>query len=88
MVFGEERLFIIEYPPDPQGIMEFILRFMGPDQNGLKMKGNFPRIWTDEAGKADGPLLYDEDNVYEVISFDYDNHLIWLRQTANARTQD
>lgn len=83
MVLCEERFFIIEYPDAPSGIMEIILRFMGRDQNGFKMKGIFPKVWTDEAGKIDGPLLRDEDNVYEVISVDYQNNSIWLGQVFN-----
>lgn len=80
MVFGEERFFIIEYPDAPQGLSEFILRFTGKDQNGFKMKGDFPRVWTMETGKISGPLLFDEDSIYEVVTMKYDNHLIWIRQ--------
>jgi hypothetical protein len=85
MVFGEERLFVIEYPDAPQGIREFILRFMGKDQNGLKMKGDFPKIWTMEMEKITGPLLFDEDSIYEAVTMDYDNRLIWLRQVFANR---
>jgi hypothetical protein len=58
MVFGEERLFIVNYPNVPPGILEFFLRFLGKDQNGLKMKGNFSKVWTIKTGKFCGPLLF------------------------------
>ncbi len=83
MIFGEERLFIIEYPVSPPGIMEFFLRFLGMDQNGFKMKGDFPKVWSVETGKVCGPLLYEEDNIYEVVTTDYSKNLIWLRQIFN-----
>ena len=80
MIFGEERLFIIEYPGSPLGIKEFILRFTGKDQSGFKMKGQFPNVWTEEMGKVSGPLLYDEDIIYETVMVDYDNNLLWINQ--------
>jgi hypothetical protein len=58
---------------------------MGKDQNGLKMKGDFPRVWTMETEKITGPLLFDEDSIYEVVTMDYDNRLIWLRQVFANR---
>ena len=80
MVFGEERLFIIEYPDVPPGIKEFILRFVGKDLNGLKMKGKFPRVWIKETGRVSGPLLFDEGTIYEAVMMDYDKDLLWINQ--------
>lgn len=80
MVFGEERLFIIEYPAVPSGMSEFILKFVGNEPGGIKMKGIFPKIWAMEAGKVIGPLLFDEDDVYEVVEMDYKNNLLWISQ--------
>jgi hypothetical protein len=80
MVFREERLFIIQYPDVPPGKREFFLRFLRKDQIGLKMGGDFPKIWTVKMGKICGPLLLEEENVYEVVRLNYDNRLIWLRQ--------
>jgi hypothetical protein len=84
MVFGEGRRFIVEHPDAPQGIQEFILRFMGKDRIGLKMKGDFPGVWNIETGKINGPLLFDEDSIYEVVTMDYNNRFIWLRQVFNS----
>ncbi len=83
MVFGEERLFIIECPAVPSGMNEFILKFIGKDLNGFKMKGIFPEAWAMEAEKVAGPLLFDEDDVYEVVATDYKNNLLWINQVFN-----
>jgi hypothetical protein len=80
LIFGEERLFIIESPKVPSGIGEFILKFVGTEPRGIKMKGIFPQIWAIEAEKIVGPLLFDEDVVYEVVEIDYKNNLLWINQ--------
>ncbi|HBF35888.1 MAG TPA: hypothetical protein DDW50_01030 [Firmicutes bacterium] len=80
MIFGEERLFIIEYPHVSSGMMEFILKFIEKDPCGIKMKGNFPKIWTIETEKVYGPLLFDEDNIYEVVKMDYHHNWLWINQ--------
>lgn len=80
MVYGEERLYLYEYPDNPPGFMEVFLRYMGKEKNGIKMKGNLPRIWTVTADEVLGPLLFDDDTVYEVSAVDYDNNFIWLNR--------
>ncbi len=79
MIFGEERLFIIECPEIPSGMNEFILKCIGEDLDGFKMKGVFPKSWTTEMEKTTGPLLFDEDDIYEVVKTDYENNILWLR---------
>jgi hypothetical protein len=76
MVFGEEKFFFIDSLEWENAIL---LKYIGADEYGMKMEGIFPAFW---CRKHDdyfiGPMIYDDDHIYEVSNVDYEDYLIWL----------
>lgn len=81
MVFGEERPFRLANTSEQSD--QLYLRFIKTDGDGIKMKGDFPKLWKIKNRQIVGPQLLGEDGTYKIVGVDYISRKLWLVKTTS-----
>lgn len=84
---GDVILFRAETQPYDENYHEFFLKFLGNDENGMKMSGILPRLWEDNFHPG-GPSIKEGSFQYAIAKIDYEQNIAWLMKSRKLWNHD